>query len=73
MDCFIGLGIYEVIKYYSPKVWYVHKNYPIIFFAATCFEILTSCMPAKYTLKHTAENVNNVRRLSTPLTLTDSA
>jgi len=48
MDCFIRLGIYEVIKYYSLKVWYMHKNYPIISYAATFFEILTNCIPAKY-------------------------
>jgi hypothetical protein len=48
MDCFITLGIYEVIKYYSLKVWYMHKNYPIIFCAATFFEILTSYISAKY-------------------------
>ena len=48
MDCFITLGISEVIKYYSLKVWHTHKNYPIIFCAATFFEILTSCTPVKY-------------------------
>jgi hypothetical protein len=48
MDCFIRLGIYEVINYYSLKVWYMHKKYPIISYAATFFEILTSCIPAKY-------------------------
>jgi len=48
MDCFIRLGIYEVIKYYSLKVWYVHKNYPITSCAATFFEILTSSIPAEY-------------------------
>lgn len=48
MYCFIRLGLYEVIKYFSLKVWYVHKNYLITFCAATYFEILTSCVPAKY-------------------------
>jgi len=48
MDRFRRLGIYEVIKYYNLKVWYVRKKYPITYCVATFFEILTSCVPGKY-------------------------